>query len=291
MVDTMLRQLYQDRASELDTCAILLLENEGEKTSITDGFNAVVLIIKEDTAIQWDIKHYVIDNRTVALHILDKELMHYSLIVGSNRRLVDWLVSGKIVYDRNEFLANVKERIETFPLDDRAKKMTIQFTKMLRRFEEGKTLFAQGHFFDAYSNMMHALHHLARLAVIRQGFYPEITVWEQVRQIEPETYKLYQELLKSEETLEKRIELMVLATEFAIHSKTIEGSQHFIDCIRLEKREWSISELMALSEVEDYKIDLELFLNFLVEKKIMRVECKPTKANGINHLRYHINFS
>ncbi|GAF67167.1 nucleotidyltransferase-like protein [Alkalihalobacillus trypoxylicola] len=290
MADILLRQLYQDRASEPDTCAILLLENGGETSSITDGFDAVILVLKEKPEKNWEIKHYNLDNINVALHILDEEVLHYTLIVGNNRRLVDWLVSGKIVFDRNEFLANVKERIETFPPGDRTKKMTIQFTKMLRRFEEGKVLFIKGHYFDAYSNMMHALHHLARLAVIRQGYYPEVTVWEQVRKIEPETYKLYQELLKSEETLEKRIELLILATEFAIHSKTIEGSQHLIDCMKREEKEWSVADIMKIPEVEDYKIDIELLLNFLVEKNILRILHKPSKAARIHHIRYKFNF-
>ncbi|KMK74921.1 nucleotidyltransferase-like protein [Alkalihalobacillus pseudalcaliphilus] len=289
MVEIMLRQLYQDLASERDTCAILLLENTENRSFITDGFDAIILIIKEYPEKEWDIKHYNLAEKKVALHILDKELMHYSLIVGNNRRLVGWIVNGKIVYDRNEFLADVKERIAIFPPGDRAKKMAIQFTKMLRRFEEGKILLAHGHYFDAYSNMMHALHHLARLAVIRQGFYPEVTVWDQVRQIEPETYKLYHELLKSEESLEKRIELMVIATEFAIHSKTLEGCQHIIQILDSPNENWSISCLMDMPEVEDYKIDLELLLSFLIEKGIVITESVDMKAKGINQFRYKIN--
>ncbi|KMR35055.1 hypothetical protein EY05_14905, partial [Staphylococcus aureus] len=71
-------------------------------------------------------------------------------------------------------------------------------------------------YLDAYNHVVHALHHLARLAIIENGFHPEITVWNQVKQIEPEIFKLYEELLTSEESIEKRLELLFLASDFLI---------------------------------------------------------------------------
>ncbi|WP_100406421.1 nucleotidyltransferase-like protein [Bacillus solitudinis] len=281
-----LRQLYQDRAGEPDTFAISVLEKDHSPLSNTDGFDAIILLIKKNPQVDWHVKHYLVQGKTVAFHDLSQAMMHHSLIAGNQRRLVDWLVNGKIVFDRNEFLQGVKERIDSFPPGDRSKKMTIQFAKMIRRFEEGKKLFQCDHHFDAFSNMMHALHHLARLAVIHQGFYPEVTVWEQVKYIEPETYKLYQELLNSKESLDKRIELLILATEFAIHSKVHVGSQHLLSLLESRSGSWSISELMQLQEVDDYKIDLELMMNYLLEKRFVSVDCKPSKSKGIDHLYY-----
>ncbi|TWI52648.1 nucleotidyltransferase-like protein [Halalkalibacter nanhaiisediminis] len=283
-MDVLLRQLYQDRASDEDTLAILVLEKEQSPLSITDGFDVIILLINSQQDIDWEVKHYEVAGKCVAFHSLSQVMMHHTLIVGNQRRLIDWLVNGKIVFDRNEFLTGVKERIESFPPGDRSKKMTIQFTKMLRRFEEGKVLFYNGHYFDAFSNMMHALHHLARLSVIHHGFYPEVTVWEQVRHIEPQTYKLYQELLNSEETLEKRIELLILATELAIHSKTEIGSEHFLSLISIDVS--SIAEFMGHQEVEDYRIDLELLVRHLVEKGFLCYKRKETKVEGIEKILY-----
>ncbi|WP_100371834.1 nucleotidyltransferase-like protein [Bacillus sp. FJAT-45037] len=290
-MDMLLRQLYQDRASEEDTFAILTIEKETSPLSILDGFDSVVLVIKNDPKVDWHVKHYQVGEEKVALHSLSQTTMHYSLIAGTHRRLVDWLFHGKIVFDRNEFLQGVKERIDTFPPGDRMKKMTIQFSKMLRRFDEGKTLFHHHHTFDAFSNMMHALHHLARLAVIRHGFYPEVTVWEQVKRIEPETYKLYQELLKSEESLEKRIQLFILATELAVRSKTKVGSEHFLSLLHGKEEGWTIAEMMEIPEVQEYRIDLELLVNFLIEKEYLVVDQRETKAKGIQHLRYQLKNS
>jgi hypothetical protein len=280
-MDVLLRQLYQDRASEEETLAILIIEKELLPLSVTDGFDVVIVLINHNQDISWEVKHYQIGEKRVSFHSLSQAMMHQTLIVGNHRRLVDWLVNGKIVFDRNEFLNDVKERIESFPPGDRTKKMTIQFTKVLRRFEEGKTLFHNGHYLDAFSNMMHSLHHLARLSVIHHGFYPEVTVWEQVRHIEPQIYKLYQELLKSEETLEKRIELLILATELAIHSKTEIGSQHFLSLVQGTNDLSSISEWMSYNEVEDYCVDLELLIRHLVEKGFISIKTVETKAEGI----------
>ena len=283
-MDALLRQLYLDQASHDETLAILTIEKEQSPLSIMDGFDVVILLINNQQDIDWQVKHYEVGGKSVSFHSLSQVMMHHTLIVGNQRRLIDWLVNGKIAFDRNEFLKGVKERIDSFPPGDRSKKMTIQFTKMLRRFEEGRTLFQNGHFFDAFSNMMHALHHLARLSVIHHGFYPEVTVWEQVRHIEPQTYKLYQELLKSEETLEKRIELLILATELAIHSKTEVGSQHFRSLLSTEVS--AISDFMKHIEVEEYRIDLELLVRHLVEKEFLLYERKASKVDGIEKVYY-----
>ncbi|WP_088103126.1 nucleotidyltransferase-like protein [Halalkalibacter urbisdiaboli] len=285
-MDLALHQLYQDRVNEPDTYAILSLEREQSPLSITDGFDAIVLLIKKQAEVDWQVKHYLVNGKTIAFHDLSQEMMHHSLIAGNQRRLVDWLVNGEIVFEREQFLQRVKERIESFPPGDRAKKMTIQFAKMIRRFNEGKLLFQQNLHFDAFSNLMHALHHLARLAVINHGSLPDVTVWEQIKKIEPETYKLYQELLYSKESLEKRIELVILATEFAIHSKVSVGSQHLLTLIESTGRAWTISELMQLPEVQDYKIDLDLLVNFLLEKHYLCVDCKQSGVKGVDEIYY-----
>lgn len=281
-----LRQLYQDRAGLEDTLAIMLIEKEISPLSITDGSEVVILLIHNQPEEEWQVKHYEVEGKQVSFHFLSQSMMHQILIAGNQRRFIDWLVNGKIVFDRNEFLKGIKDRIESFPPDDRSKKMTIQFTKLLRRFEEGRTLFRHQHYFDAYSHMMHALHHLARLSVIHHGYYPEVTVWEQVRHIEPQTYKLYQELLKSEEPLEKRIELLILATEFAVHSKTSVGSQHFLSII--EEGPSTMADYMEHPEVEDYRVDLELLVQHLVEKGFLSTEKERTKAEGITKLTYFL---
>ncbi|PMY00971.1 hypothetical protein C1Y18_34915, partial [Pseudomonas sp. MPR-R5A] len=88
-----------------------------------------------------------------------------------------------------------------------------------------------------------SLHHLARLTIIENGFHPEVTVWNQVRQMEPEIMKLYEELVQSHEPLEKRLELLFLASEFLIHSRTRLGANHLLD-ILADKEVWTIQDII-----------------------------------------------
>ena len=105
--------------------------------------------------------------------------------------------------------------------------MGLEFAKLIRRYMDGRAFFNNHHYLDAYNHIVHSLHHLARLSVIEKGFHPEVKVWNQVKQIEPEIYKLYDELVNSEEDLGKCLELLFLASDFLIHSRIEIGINSF----------------------------------------------------------------
>ncbi|WP_017728935.1 nucleotidyltransferase-like protein [Halalkalibacterium ligniniphilum] len=285
-MEEQLRQLYQERASEADTLAILFVEKEASYSSATDRFDAVFLIIKQAFEQRWTVMHYELAGYSVAVHSLHEEVIQHSLLVGNQRRLVEWLVIGKIVFDRNEYVKALKRRMEEFPIEERREKMAIQFSKLLRHFEEGKMLFRREHYFDAFNCMMYALQHLARLAVTEHGYYPEVTIWEQVKQIEPETHKLYQELIHGSESIEKRVELLLIAAEYAIGSKVDVGSSHLIKIMESRLAPWSFQELLEREELAGYRIDLELLLNYLVGKNMIHITLEETKAQTIYHRLY-----
>jgi hypothetical protein len=287
-MDDLVRALYQDRAAESDTLAILVMESEPSKIHVTDRFNITILVIKDHYTYNWNVKHYHLQDKTCALYIIDAYTLQRALLTGNHRRLVEWLVHGKTVFDRNEFLHSFKQRMEAFPIEERSKKLVLHYAKLLRRFEEGKVLYQEGHYLDAYNFMMHALHHLARLSVTEHGFYPEVTVWEQVRQIEPETYKLLHELIVGEDSVEKRVELLLIALEFAISEKTEVGSYELLKLIEEQSEPIMIQNLLNDPRVEDYRIDLELLVNHLVNKKLVTVSLKQSKVAGIYHRQYSV---
>ncbi|GAE31152.1 nucleotidyltransferase-like protein [Alkalihalobacillus hemicellulosilyticus] len=272
VIDQSLRQMYQKYASHDGTLAIVVVEKVNVPLTVTDGFDVVVLLIKDDSNYSWDIHHYVIEQKSVSFHCISMEMIDQTLMTGNHRRLIDWVVNGEVAFDRNESLRMIKERIDALPAGDRQKKLTIQFSKLLRRFEEGKTFFREGHLYDSFSHMMHALHHLARLSIVDQGMYSEVIVWEQVKRIDPQIYKLHQELFNSNESVEKRIELLLLAMELAIQSKTDIGSRHFLMVLTEQKRPLTMTDLMKLNELEAYRVDLELLVRHLVEKRKLKAE-------------------
>ncbi|MBU8908849.1 nucleotidyltransferase-like protein [Desertibacillus haloalkaliphilus] len=285
-MEDLLRQLYQDKASEPETLGIFIVEKEKVSESITDLFDVVLLIVRSKKSESWFVKHYEFRSMKVAVHYVNEELLYNWLITGNNRRVIDWVFHGKILFDRNEFVSTLRERINDFPLEDRKKKIGIEFAKLIRRFEDGKELYKAEHYFDAFNNIMHALHHLARLAVIEHGFFPEVTVWKQVKSIEPQIYKLYEELIVGEEPIDKRLELLLIANEFAVSSKTSLGATHLLEVMGQKEEVWSFSELMNQTEVVDYALDLELLLNHLAKKDLVEVIRIETKGKGIFHRFY-----
>ena len=287
-MDDILRPIYQERASSPSTLGILLIEKRSFESYSTDSFDYILLVITEKTEVPLLVKHYSYENQKAALYIVSKDQLDEWLVLGSNRRLTEWLHHGRIIFDRNENIVNLKQEIKEFPFNGRNLKKGLEFAKLVRRYTDGKLLFDRGHYLDAYNYMVHALHHLARLEVIDSGFYPEVTVWEQVRYIEPQIYKLYEELIKSEESLEKKLELVFLASEFLIYSHMQTGTEHFAGILSEKEEAWTIDELLNHPGFKHYSVDLPVLLEYLIDKKVIEVTDVETKGHSLYHRRYKL---
>lgn len=288
-MEDLLRPLYQERASQPNTQGIILVEKGKATFSNVDYFDIALLVIVKEADRNVFIKHYNYDNKKASLYTVKESQLKDWLFFGSNRKIVDWILNGKVLYDRNEYIINFRDKLHEFPTEVRQIKMGIEFAKLIRRYQDGKAFFNAKQHLDAYNYVIHALHHLARLAIIENGFHPEVTVWNQVKQIDPQIYKLYIELLESEESLEKRLELLFLASEFLIHSRVKRGASHILNVLSRRDEAWTFGEIMELPELNVYSVDLEVYLEFLVEKHLINVEMLETKGKGIFHRTYHVN--
>lgn len=288
-MDDLLRQLYQDRTSDEHTLGIIAMEKRRGQDANTDYFDEVLLIIVDSTKIKWTIKHYEYQEKKVAMHLVNTEQLHDWLLNSSNRRVVNWLMNGKVIFDRNEYMKEFREQMKDFPIEERKLKIGGEFSKLIRRFTDGKDLFHEGHYLDSYNHIVHALHHLARLSVIEHGFYPEVTVWQQVRKIEPEIHKLYSELVTGAEDIEKRLELLLIANEFELMTKTKLGSAHLLAIMNDKDSPWTIEELKEQVSVKDYSLDLSIMLEYLVQKGYVDVAKVETKGKAIFHRQYEVN--
>jgi hypothetical protein len=286
-MEHILRPIYQERASHSNTLGVLIIE-KGIKTNIhTDTFDEVLLIILKEATQPWSVKHYSFEGKKAAMHTVSEDQLKSWILFGSNRKIFDWLLNGKIVFDRNEYLDNLKTELREFPFYGRKLKMGLEFAKLIRRYTDGKTFFENNQSLDAFNHVVHSLHHLARLAVIENGFHPEVTVWQQVKQIEPEIFKLYEELVNSTESLEKRLELLFLASEFMIHQRTVIGISHLLDVLSA-KEYWSFQEMMEHEELSSYSVDLEVLIEYLIDKNFLRVVSIETKGLGVYHRYYKV---
>lgn len=251
----------------------------------TDSFDDILLIIVKDAEHPLFTKHYSYHDKKAAMHIITQAQLQEWILLGTNRKIFEWIQSAKILFDRNEYVENLKVELREFPFNGRKIKMGLEFAKLIRRYVDGKALFESRQFLDAYNHVVHSLHHLARLAVIEHGLHPELTVWHQVKQIEPEIYKLYEELINSEETIEKRLELLFLASEFLIHSRTNIGASHILEVLK-GKEYWSFNEIMSEKELSLYSVDMAVLLEYLIEKHLVEVVNIETKGQGVFHRYY-----
>ncbi|MDR7003030.1 nucleotidyltransferase-like protein [Neobacillus niacini] len=287
-MEDILRPIYQERASQTNTIGVLMVEKKQKSSHTTDSFDDILLIIVKEAEKPLLIKHYTYHDKKAAMHIIVEDLLKEWILLGSNRKIFEWIDDARILFDRNEYVVNLKKELREFPFYGRKIKMGMEFAKLIRRYVDGKALFENHLYLDAYNYVVHSLHHLARLAIIENGLHPELTVWHQVKQIEPEIFKLYEELVNSEETLEKRLELLFLASEFMIHSRTKMGSTHLLDILS-EKEYWSFNEIMNEKELIPYSVDMAVLLEYLIEKHLVEVVNVETKGSGIFHRCYRVN--
>jgi len=287
-MEHVLRPIYQERASHPDTLGVILISKRDDAINMTDTFDSVLLIIVKEADQSIFTKHYLYGDTKMVMHIVTEKRLRKWLFIGSNRKLVDWIFFGKVLFDRNEFLYKLRSELQEFPFYGRKIKTGIQFSKLIRRYLEGKEFFERGDYLDAYNHVVDSLHHLGRLSVIDSGLYPEVTVWSQVKKFAPAVYKLYEELVMSNETLEKRLELLFLASEFLINSRTHDGAQHIVETM-LSKSIWTIQELHDHEELSYYSTDLEVLIEYLIEKGYIIVEPIIAKNETVFHRHYRVD--
>lgn len=286
-MEDILRPIYQERASQLNTLGVLMVEKRQISTQTTDTFDTIFLIIVKEGTRPVFVKHYSYEDKKAAMYIITEAQLKEWILFGTNRKIFEWLDAAKIVFDRNEYVAKLKTELREFPFNGRKIKMGIEFAKLIRRYVDGKALFENHQYLDAYNHVVHSLHHLARLAIIENGLHPELTVWQQVKHIEPEIFKLYEELLNSEESIEKRLELLFLASEFLIYSRTAIGSAHLLEVLG-QKDYWLFNEMMNEPELLPYSVDLAVLLEYLIEKHQVEIVNMETKGQAIFHRCYRV---
>ena len=108
-----------------------------------------------------------------------------------------------------------------------------------------------------------------------------------MKKIDPAVYKLYEELIGSEENLEKRLDLVFLASEFFIHNHTNLAAEHLLT-IMIEQEAWTIQQLHEQEELALYSSDLEFFIEYLVDKNLIEITQVPSKNELLFHREYRI---
>ncbi len=126
-MEQVLRPIYQERASQSNTLGVILVEKRDEQSNVTDTFDTVLLIIVKEAEKPVFTKHYLYEGNKVALHTVTEKLIRKWLLIGSNRKVVDWIFFGRVLFDRNEFLHKLKIELQEFPFSDERSKQAFNF--------------------------------------------------------------------------------------------------------------------------------------------------------------------
>lgn len=287
-MEDLLRPIYQERASQSRTLGILMVEKKKRVSPVTDNFDVILLVIVSQADQSWFVKHYQYEEQTAAMHIVEESQLHHWIDTSSYRRTVEWIMNGKILFDRNDYITNLKVELADFPIEKRQLKLTIEFAKLTRNYNEAKDLLSSGNYLDAYSKVLSSLHSLGRLSIIDKGFHPEVVVWDQIKRIDPQIYKLYEELVNSIDNVTKRVELMIIAIDFSLSSRAKKAATHLFQVMRSSNDSWSFEDLKTHPAVDSYALDLGAMIDYLIERNLLAVELIETKGKRICHRKYRV---
>ena len=279
---------YRD---EPNVVGLAVIENPYPYNPLIDGLDSLVLVVAEGNKARNETEHVQIAGQRVMIRTIDSISLNEWLAGGENRNIIEWLVRGEILVDRDGYLSSVRERLLQFPETMREQKQFTEFTGFLRTYLQAKQDLLDGNLLDAYSHVLTALHHWAHIVLIEEGRHPELTVWKQLKRVHPGIYKLYEGLTVSPETLEQRVQLVMLGCEFSIMSKMKTSCALLFKILGSREEPWSIAELQSHSSINVLHVDLSLVLQKLVKREYIREVAVMNELGDIGalELRYMMN--
>ncbi len=255
-------------AAEEGTTNLLLIAKPFSQQTRLDGLDRLVLIVKEGEASDREIEHWLWDNERVQVRRVSREQLESWIVGSSNRGSAYWLMHGEIVVDRDGYLSDLRSRLMNWSPLIMEQKLLSEFSRFVRAYQQAKQDLKDGQVLDAYSNVLACLHYWAHIALVEAGMHPELTA--------------------SPETLEQRVELVLLACEFSIMNKMETSCALLIRLVASREEAWTIAELMRHPDLAGLSLELSVLLYRLVNRGCIREIAKPSpsRANGILELKY-----
>jgi hypothetical protein len=281
--------LYSERfGQEEGLISLLLVANPFSYQPLIDGMDRLALLVMKTIGPDKGTEHWMIGDSRVLVKRVSPDQLEGLIVSGDNRNVVHWLMQGDIVIDKDDYLSNLRLRLMEWSPLLREQKLLSEFSRFVRTYLQAKQDIREGQVLDAYSNVLSSLHHWAHIALVEQGMHPELTVWEQMHRVNPGIYKLFEELTTSTETLEQRVQLVLLACEFSVLNKMESSCGLLIRIIESRVESWSPADLMHHSDLAGLMLDLSVLLQKLVQRGCIREIAKPGKGKmaGPLELRY-----
>ncbi|WP_239618420.1 nucleotidyltransferase-like protein [Cohnella mopanensis] len=267
--------------------SLLLVANPFSYQPLIDGMDRLALIITNASTYK-DSEHLIWNDARILVRRVTREKLESWIVSSPNRNVIYWLVQGEVLIDKDHYLTSLRDRLMEWSPHIREQKLLSEFSQFVRSYLQAKQDLRDGQVLDAYSNVLASLHYWAHIALVEEGMHPELTVWEQMRRVNPGIYKLFEELTTSGETLEQRVQLVLLACEFTILNKMESSCSLLIRLIGSRDESWSISELMKHPDLVGLSLEISVLLQKLVHRGSILEIAKPSHHfyNGILELRY-----
>jgi hypothetical protein len=255
--------LMYDEWLQEDSIGVISYRKPGEyfHGAMLYDFDELILIIGEDRKPARSTQHLLINGlRCQALYATLSCLKGW-IIAGEHADIIDYLLEGRVIWERRDRVRLLRQEITEFKDPLREQKRFHEFARFLVNYVHSKRAMREGRTVEAYQSVLKALDHWASIELIEQGIYPTVHLWVQVQPLDRTIYKLYNELTLSTETLNQRVELVLLACEFSAPLFRILGSR---------REPWSIDELINHPELKDLQLDLMVVLRKLVYRSLIR---------------------
>lgn len=217
-----------------------------------------------------EISHIEVDGQRIFIRTICSDLIKQSAAAVRHYNLMEWLVSGEIIYDHHTILSQLKKEIIEIPESYRDYRKLREFSGFVETMYLTKKNLHENNVLDAYSQIISALHYWAHIVIIDEGIHPELTVWQQLRKVHPGVYKLYEELIASPESIEQRVQLVMLACEFTIMNKMKDCCKFLFDVMAEKNDSWSIADFKNHKELKYVSDDLTLVLRKLVQGHLLK---------------------
>lgn len=244
--------------------------NTSFQSALLHDFDMVVLVLHEEQEKERIVQHTIASGkRTQSVHI-GLFALERAVMAGDNNELLTSLMAGEVIWDPKGILEDMRREILQFDGQLKERVLFMEFARFLHMYVKSKRYIEAGCTMDAYNCVLMALYHWARIEVSESGHFPEPAVWEQVKDLNTSVHKLYEELTISTETLEQRVELVLLACEFAIMSKMADCCVLLLSILSGRKESWSIKELLQHSGLCQLEAELPLLLRKLVSRSLIR---------------------
>ncbi|GED67645.1 hypothetical protein BRE01_13470 [Brevibacillus reuszeri] len=262
-------ELLQKR---MDVQAVLILPDSDMLVPFREGTFYIVVV--NHSHVDTTIRRMRINKQVILEQQIGSWQLEKGAVNGLDERLAVMLGKAEILWDKDGYMKQMKQRISRLPEFLQKKYICKEYSRLLRFVHETKERLQQGMALDAYHSSIQSLDSWARLIVYEAGEHPQAGLWSQVKQLDYSVYKLYEELSFNAEALEKRIELLLLAMEFWITSRMKSSVRFLIEVMEKKNGPWSLQELMNHPLVQDAEIDIPLIIDKMVQRSLVQeVDC------------------